>query len=109
MSRYCFIASRDPVTSADTQQLYRRAGALAEGGAEVSIYLVQNGVLGSRPMANGPLKHAHELGVRIFADDFSLRERGITAGEMRPFVEPLSVDQWVRHVMSEQASRLIWH
>ncbi|MEL7448656.1 MAG: hypothetical protein AAFN78_05565 [Pseudomonadota bacterium] len=109
MNRYCFIASRCAVSGTGTQDLYRRAAVLARSGAAVSIYLVQNGVMASRPQVSNALDEAHAQGVRVFADDFSLRERGITASEMRPFVEPLAVDQWVRHALSNGAAKLIWH
>jgi hypothetical protein len=77
MSEYFFIATRDPVNSTDTPRLFAQAADLARGGARVAVYLVQNGVLGTRVRPDAALQVAHEAGVQILADDFSLRERGI--------------------------------
>ena len=79
MSKYLLIESRDPFESADVPYYYDLAAGLARKGHAVTLFLVQNGVLATR---SGAARGAHlgrlaGAGVTVFADDFSLRERGI--------------------------------
>ena len=48
MARYVFIESRDPFESRDTQFVEDTAIAVRERGHEVTVFLVQNGVLAAR-------------------------------------------------------------
>jgi len=109
MSQFCFMASRDPVSSTDSLHLYRRAADLAVAGERVSLFLLQNGVLATQSLNDKALRQAYEKGVSIYADKFSLRERGIFANELDDFIEPLSIDEWLRRVISEDHPKLIWH
>ncbi len=109
MSEYFFIATKDPVTSADTPRLFAQAADLARSGAKVAVYLVQNGVLGARALPDPTIRSAHHSGVRILADDFSLRERGIAPGEVQAFVEPVSMDAWIAQLLAGSAPKVIWH
>ena len=109
MSEYFFIATKDPVNSADTPRLFEQAASLARSGAAVAVYLVQNGVLGARALPDPAIRYAHENGVRILADDFSLRERGIAADEVQAFVEPVGMDALIGRMLAGTAPKLIWH
>lgn len=109
MNQYFFIATKDPVNSFDSSKFYRQAADLAGTGASVSVYLVQNGVLGARRIPERFVEDARKQGVRIFADDFSLRERGISADDVQDFIEPIGMDAWVEHVLAVDAPRVIWH
>ena len=45
----------------------------------MTLFLVQNAVLAARPSAHAPkLRVLVGSGINVLADDFSLRERGIT-------------------------------
>ena len=48
MSNYIFIETRDPFESRDIRFVEETATALKERGHEVTVFLVQNGVLASR-------------------------------------------------------------
>ena len=48
MTGYLFIETRDPFESRDTQFDEETASAVKERGHEVTVFLVQNGVLASR-------------------------------------------------------------
>ena len=109
MSEYFFIATRDPVTNTDTPRLFAQAADLAGTGASVTVYLVQNGVLAARALSNPAFRDAHDRGVRILADDFSLRERGIAADEVQTFIEPIDMDALMADVLAQTAPKLIWH
>ena len=47
-------------------------------------------------------------GVTVFADDFSLRERGIAGGELRAGVRPASVETLVDLIVRPDA-KTVWH
>ena len=78
MDHYLLIESRDPFESNDVTYYYELAKGLVEGGNQVTLFLVQNGVLAARPSArSADLSALGRSGVEVLADDFSLRERGI--------------------------------
>ena len=51
MTNYLFIETRDPFESADTRFIEQTATALRQRGNEVTVFLLQNGVLASRQKA----------------------------------------------------------
>ena len=80
MNRYLLIESHDPFESVDATRWCELAVELKRAGHKVVLFLVQNGVLPARPNARRDgIEHALKAGVEVYADDFSLRERGIEA------------------------------
>jgi sulfur transfer complex TusBCD TusB component (DsrH family) len=107
--QYVLIESRDPFESADSRFVPDTASALRARGRPVTVYLVQNGVLASRAGARGSeLPRLIRAGVTVLADDFSLRERGIEAGEMASGVREASIDGLVDLIM-RPATKVVWH
>jgi predicted peroxiredoxin len=53
-------------------------------------------------------QEAKEAGVTVLADDFSLRERGIEAGDLRAGVRPASIDTLVDLIVRPDA-KTVWH
>ncbi len=79
MADYLLIESRDPFESNDVSRLYTLAANLAKKGSKVALFLVQNGVLSARESAqSAALSAVAGNGVEVLADEFSLRERGIS-------------------------------
>jgi predicted peroxiredoxin len=92
MKRYLMIESRNPFESADSGRWCELAADLKRAGHDVALFLVQNGVLPVRPKARGDgVERALKAGVEVFADDFSLRERGIEAPVRGVQVAPIDV------------------
>jgi hypothetical protein len=109
MSNYVFIESRDPFESRDTRFVEETAVALKGRGHQVTVFLVQNGVLVTRNGAHDSgLSRLIEAGVTLLADDFSLRERGIQPGEMRDGILPSSIETLVDALIQEN-TKAIWH
>ena len=109
MISYLFIESRDPFESRDTQSVVDTAIALKQRDNEVTVFLVQNGVLGAR--ANSRESHLAQLdqaGVKLLADDFSLRERGIQPLEMISAIKESSIDELV-DMLARENTKAIWH
>jgi hypothetical protein len=109
MTHYLFIESRDPFESQDTRFVEETATALKQRGHEVTVFLVQNGVLASRKNAgDDSLARMVAAGVSLLADDFSLCERGIEPTEVRPGIERSGIEQLVEALVQENTSA-IWH
>ncbi len=109
MAKYLLIESRDPYEFLDVNYLYDLAGGLASGGHEVILFLVQNGVLPARWNARSEgLTHLAQGGVKILADDFSLRERGIPAESLARGVSAAPIDRVV-DLLADGSTRAVWH
>jgi len=108
MSKYLLIESRDPFESQDVRTFYELAASLARQENQVTLFLVQNGVLGARAgehaSAFGELTRA---GVEILADDFSLRERGIRDGRLASAVKPAAIDVVIDRL--GEGRKTLWH
>lgn len=99
MARYLLIESRDPFSSESVQEHVELAAALRQAGNEVTLFLVQNGVLPCRPGADSAvLQEAHSAGVDLLADDFSLAERGIRATDLARGVRAAPIDRVIEHL-----------
>ena len=109
MAKYLLIESRDPFDSADVPHYYELAAGLRKEGNDVTLFLVQNGVLATRAGAHGSdVRRLADAGVTVLADDFSLRERGIGADELGPGVREAPIDALVDLILRPGAKTL-WH
>jgi predicted peroxiredoxin len=109
MSRYIFIESRDPFESRDTQFVEETAINLRLAGHEVTVFLVQNGVLASRRRIDqASVAQMSKAGVDLLADDFSLCERGIATTEIQEGVRASNIDSVVTALIQED-TKVIWH
>jgi sulfur relay (sulfurtransferase) complex TusBCD TusD component (DsrE family) len=106
VAKYLLIESRDPFESNDVGYYYQLARGLAEDGHEVTLFLVQNAVLAARPAAQVPqLRDVISAGLTILADEFSLKERGIT--KLREGVTAAEIDIVVDRL--EAGCKTLWH
>jgi sulfur relay (sulfurtransferase) complex TusBCD TusD component (DsrE family) len=108
MASYLLIESRDPFDSNDVASFYELAAGLVEEGNEVTVFLVQNGVLPARPSAKSqPLTELAQIGAEVLADDFSLRERGIKPDRLAHGIGASALDTVIDHLAN--GSKVIWH
>lgn len=106
MTEYLLIESRDPFESNDVGYYYELARGLADAGNKVTLLLVQNAVLAARPAAQAPgLRALASAGITILADDFALKERGIT--KLLQGVQSASIEVVVDHL--EAGHKTLWH
>jgi sulfur relay (sulfurtransferase) complex TusBCD TusD component (DsrE family) len=105
---YLLIASRDPYTHGGAGRCYELAAQLAGEGHRVTLFLVQNGVLPARPSpASGELERLARQGIRVLADELSLRERGIEAARLAPGVSGAPLDVVIEAL--EAGAKALWH
>jgi sulfur relay (sulfurtransferase) complex TusBCD TusD component (DsrE family) len=106
MAQYLLIESRDPFESNDVSYYYDLAKGLADDGHQVTIFLVQNGVLVARPSkCSAALSALARVGVKILADDFAIKERGVT--RLAEGVSVASIDVVVDHLAA--GHKVMWH
>jgi len=108
VAKYIFIQSRDPFSSLEAAHDVEIIAELARAGGDVTVFLVQNGVLPARRSARSEaLSELAANGVRVLADDYSLRVRGIAETRLAPGVRVGSLEA-VLDAMVE-GSKAIWH
>lgn len=108
MRSYVFIEARDPFESRDSF-VTQTASELKERGNDVTVFLVQNGVLAARAAAGiSPLPALIQAGIQVVADDFSLRERGIRREELNPGITTADIDALVDLLVRDN-TKAIWH
>jgi predicted peroxiredoxin len=108
MSKYLLIESRDPFDSNDVASYYALAEGLAKDGNTVTLFLVQNGVLPARQSArSGALTGLAKAGVEVLADEFSLRERGITGERLADGVKLAPLDIVIDQLA--EGRKALWH
>jgi sulfur relay (sulfurtransferase) complex TusBCD TusD component (DsrE family) len=106
MNNYLLIESRDPFESNDVLYYYELSKGLVEAGNEVTLFLVQNGVLAARPSVHSAaLSALWQSGVKVLADDFSLCERGIS--KLAQGVEAAPIEVIVDHLAA--GHKTLWH
>ena len=111
MARYLLIESRDPFEFADTNYMYDLAGDLSAKGNNVTLFLIQNGVFcARRNVKDNPVAGLRTSApdVQVQADDFSLRERGISAGALAEGVAVSNVDELVDQLVQSD-TKIVWH
>jgi predicted peroxiredoxin len=108
MARYLLIESRDPFASADVAFCHDLARRLAAAGNQVTLFLVQNGVIGARTGAAAPqFRELAEAGIEVLADDFSLRERGIRPDRLQAGIRPSPLDLVIDRLAA--GAKALWH
>lgn len=79
MSDYLLIESRDLYENLSARDTLTLAGELVRAGDNVTVFFVEQGVAAARKGAvTQLLQQASDAGVKLLADEFSLRERGIS-------------------------------
>ena len=108
MAKYFLIETRDPFESSDVGFYHDLARRLVADGNQVILYLVQNGVFPARLGARAcGLAELAQAGVEVLADDFSLRERGISEGRLQSGIKPSPLDAVIDGLAG--GSKVIWH
>ena len=101
MPSYLLFESRDPFESAEVPLHCELAGRLAREGNDVTVFLVQNGVLAARQsVGSRAFARLAAEGVRVVADAFSMRERGIPPSRVAPGIAIAELDVAIDELVS---------
>ncbi len=107
MAKYLLVESRDPFETNDTHDYYDFAAELTKEG-EVTLFLVQDGVFPARQCGESQrLTDLAKAGVRVLAEEFSLRERGIRNDRLAKGVELAGLDVVIDHLA--EGRKALWH
>ncbi len=105
MAKYFLIESQSPFDYPEVNNNYNLASDLAAAGNDVTLFLIENGVLAARStVASQGLTNIGQ--VKLLADGFSLDERGIDTTELGSGIEVSSVTSIV-DAMS-QGQKMMW-
>jgi predicted peroxiredoxin len=108
MNRFMVVSSRDPFAWGDTERIYRLALDLKMRGNDVTLFLVQNGVFAAvRGAGCVALGEAIAGGVKVLAEDFSLRARALPAANLAHGVSVSPLDSVVDGLA--EGVKTIWH
>ncbi len=108
MAKYLLIESRDPFDNNDVANYHSLATDLVREGNEVTLFLIQNGVLPARPGSRSDgLTSVAQAGVDVLADEFSLRERGIATDNLASGVRPAPLDTVIDQLAG--GCKAMWH
>ena len=110
MANYLLIESRDAFEYGDVGYFYNLAKDLAGGGNDVTLFLIQNGVLMARQgVAASPVPELIKGGkVQVLADDFCLKERGIQSNALLSGVKASNVNALV-DLLAADGVKAVWH
>lgn len=108
MGKYLLFETREPFGGSEAPSFLELAAALARAENQVTVFLVENGVLGARVGARtSSLEALTRAGVEVLADEFSLRERGLGADRLAPTVKPVPLEVVVDRLA--EGSKALWH
>jgi hypothetical protein len=108
MAGYLLIESRDPFESTGAERTCELAMRLRAAGHDVVLYLVQNGVLAVRAGAQrSAVGKVVKTQIEVLADDFSLRERGISSAALIGGVHAAPIDAIVERMAT--GWNALWH
>jgi hypothetical protein len=107
MSQYILMQSKSPWSSRAVADFYELASRFANAGHDVTLFLVQNGVLAARREAQDPDLRELRGRVKIVADDFSLRERAIDKFDLAAGVSPAPIEEVVRLLAA--GAKALWN
>ncbi len=108
MAKYLLIESRDPLAWHDAWYFFDLAASLARAENQVTLFLVQNGVLAARAGSHvASFEGLVKAGVEVLADGFSLRERGLPESRLATGVTASSLDVVVDRLA--EGRKTLWH
>jgi sulfur transfer complex TusBCD TusB component (DsrH family) len=103
------IETRDPFDSADSSRFWELAGDLGDQSHDVTVYLVQNGVVPTRRRSTlATWLSTLASKATVVADDFSLRERGIGIADLADNVQVATIDALVELIAAD-GRKIPWH
>jgi|SRR5690606_3578966 len=108
MSHFLFVQSQDPFTDARAARQYELAIDLKKRGNDVTVVLVQNGVVPARSQAVCPaFDELAASGLTLIADSFSLEQRDIASQQLKANISTGSMDDVIDAMLA--GHKVIWN
>ncbi|HEX9756409.1 MAG TPA: DsrH/TusB family sulfur metabolism protein [Nitrospiria bacterium] len=108
MARYLIVDSRDLQEYSSGRYIQNLAGKLQGKGNDVTLFLIENGVLAARKgneFGKG-LTDLTKQGAKVFAEDVSCKARGIS--DMGDGISQANMDQ-LADLIIEGSDKVIWY
>lgn len=105
---HVLVESRGPGRGPGARSFLDDAIALRGTGADVEVYLVQDGVVAAARSSDGGLDAVLEAGAGVFVDDFSSVQRALRPGDLLPGVRITDMAALARRLLTP-AVRVVWH
>lgn len=108
MARYLIVDSRDLTEYTSGQYLRKISQQLREDGNEVTLFLVENGVIAARKGAEvgKELTELTRRGTKVMVEDISCRSRGIT--QLADGVSQSNMDH-LADLIAEGSDKVLWY
>ncbi len=108
MARYLIVDSRDLNEYVSGGYIQKVAARLKEEGNEVTLFLIENGVISARKGAEigKALTDLSKRGAKILADDISLKARGIE--RLADGISASGVDH-LADLIVDGSDKVIWY
>ncbi len=109
MARYVLVETKSPLDGG--RWAFELGDQLREQKHDVTIYLLQDAVFSARRSFKAGqtlVEDATRRGVRVLADEVSLRQRGVIGDRVAPDVNVSDMGTLV-DLMMERSDKAIWH
>jgi sulfur relay protein TusB/DsrH len=109
MTRYVLVETKSPLEGG--RYAFDLGKQLRELKHDVTVYLLQDAVFAARKrFAAGEqlLTEGRDAGLRVLADEVSLRQRGLGQDRLSEAVTVSNMDGLV-HLLMERSDKAIWH
>ena len=108
MAQYLIVNSRDLQEYSGGQYIQNLAGQLQQKGNDITLFLIENGVLAARKgnEVGKNLTNLTKQGMKILAEDVACKARGIT--EVGEGITQANIDQ-LADLIIEGDTKIIWY
>jgi sulfur relay protein TusB/DsrH len=109
MAKYVLVETKNPIDGG--RWAFELGQQLRDLQHDVTIYLLQDGVFAARrnfKTGEALVADASRRGVRLMADEVSLRQRGVVGDRVAKDVEVREISDLV-DLMMERSDKAIWH
>jgi sulfur relay (sulfurtransferase) DsrF/TusC family protein len=108
MDTYLLIESGGPHAGPGSERFVGDATRLVRDGEDVSLVLVEDGVVAAVPAVLPAVDAYLRQGGALWVDSFSLRQRSVDPADLLPGSRVVEMDDVARKLL-ESGVRAVWH
>ncbi|WP_326686081.1 MULTISPECIES: hypothetical protein [unclassified Streptomyces] len=108
MNEFLLIESSGPQLAADAERFVGDACCLLREGADVALLLIEDGVVGAVSPLTPGVETYLRLGGELWADDFSLHQRGVAPEDMADGARAVDMAAVAERLLRANV-RAVWH